>query len=306
MTPESPSSQESDLVRRVRLQKSRELDLGPWIKNADSSSCHLYWMSFRMPNAFPANRQWVLRFVQALTDRLAAAAEPYFFLQMKVIQDYLSEPFFARAREFAPLLGLTRKPGAALPKLPDAQYIKDLQDGKIKYDHKAIQPDYAYHFLFQDLTACLNEFFGVGGSMIAFLPTDTREKPPPPRIPLGVSNDPAFAPLLKFAKVSETMGAAHRMQSPVFPRSRAIFGRGLEDQVQARGLMFIMPLLSASSFAEASPADVTEWFTFFDVVLTESPDDKGLVLASKDDLNQTIDEIVQMLRQEDLEYVDYR
>ena len=208
-----------------------------------------------MPANLPRQRNWVVAFSALLESALTdlTQAEPAFFLQLKVINDHLSQPFYTRIRELSPIMGLSRKPGASLPDLPDMKYIEGLQAGKIKYDHKALQPDYCYHFLFQDMPLCMSQFFGVGGTTIFFFPPDKRDRPVAPPVPLAIQNDPAFASLLSFARVRETQGALHRMQSPTFPRSRVIFGRGLEENLRARGVTFIMPLLSHRCFSAGQP-----------------------------------------------------
>lgn len=48
----------------------------------------------------------------------------------------------------------------------------------------------------------------------------------------------------------------------------------------------------------ANSADLEEWFGFFDAVFTESPEDKGLLLASRVDLDATLDRIVREMREQ--------
>lgn len=303
-----PTAVQGEAERPTRLEAVREVSLYPWTKSYEQTGCHLYWTPFSMPKNSPRQREWVIAFAERLEAELAklSKAEPAFFLQLKVINDYLSQPFYTRIREISPIMGLSRRPGAPLPAAPDQKYIEGLQTGKIKYDHQALQPDYCYHFLFQDMKLCMSQFFGVGGSSTFFFPADERTRPMPPPVPLAIKNDPSFAPLLAFARVDDMMGALHRMTSPVFPRSRLTFGRGLEDNLHARGVTFIMPLLSVEAFQQATSADLQEWFELFDAVLVESPTDKGLLLASKFDLDTVLNHISSELKYEQqLEYPLY-
>jgi hypothetical protein len=45
-----------------------------------------------------------------------------------------------------------------------------------------------------------------------------------------------------------------------------------------------------------------KWFGLFDLYVNESPDDKGLLLASKTDLDEDLIEMLKEMREEDFVY----
>ena len=273
--------------RVSRLEPISEPHILPWHKAQDMARCHLYWMPAAAPPMPHSQRDWLLPFATRLREHLTGSAGlvAHLFLQMKAVFPDLSDAFLRSAPRFVPLMGLSRHRGATLPKLPDAEYIEKLQQGKITYDHKAIQPDYCYWFLKDEIEEQSNLFFGHGGLMTMFLKPQDQERPRLPVIPPGVARHPTFAPLLANNSLEKMVTSLVRMQSPFFPRSKTIFGRGLEGELQYPGIKFIVPLFRAADFFDASAAEIEEWFTLFDVVLTESPEDKGLLLASREDLN---------------------
>jgi len=63
-------------------------------------------------------------------------------------------------------------------------------------------------------------------------------------------------------------------------------------------LTFIIPYWKASDFLAATPDDLAQWFEVFDVFIAESPDDRGILFASKDSLDHVLTEILEKMRQD--------
>ena len=143
--------------------------------------------------------------------------------------------------------------------------------------------------------------------MMFFAKPPEEEKAVLPTISPGVAAHPQFAGLLANGRLEKMMETLVRMKSPLFPKTKAVFGRGLEEELQYPGMKFIVPLLSAQDFSDALPAEIEEWFTVFDVVVTESPADKGLLLASKHelDLDLLLQEIVETMREDGEVYPEF-
>lgn len=303
-------SADTTLERKTRLEPATtDSDLRPWHKSETQAGCHLYWMPFTSPASF-MQRRWALeffrRFRPAVCEKTGTAAN--LFLQMKVIYPELSDSFIRTSPEFMPVTGLSRRPGAPLPALPDAAYIERLQKGKETYDHKGMQPDYSYWFLKDETEQQEALFFGFGGLTTIFAKVEESGLPKQrPTIPPALSKHPQFAPLLADNAVEKMMSSLERLASPFFPRSKKIFGKGLEDDLSYRGLKFIVPLLSTESFREATPDDIEDWFTLFDVIVTESPQDKGLLLASREDLDldEMLSSVIDAMKAEGQTYPEY-
>jgi hypothetical protein len=85
-------------------------------------------------------------------------------------------------------------------------------------------------------------------------------------------------------------------------KSKSLLGVGLQDDPQFKGLRFVLPLLKASDFFSESEQEVEKWFQLFDVYVNESPPDKGILLASKLDLEDSLIDLLKTLKEEGLEY----
>ena len=296
-------------TRTSRLEPIPERSLLPWRKAQNLEHCHLYWMPTGAASIPFAQRQWLLRFTKQLRAKVISETGTlaHLFLQMKVVYPDLADTFIRNAARFAPVTGLSRRRGAALPALPDAEYIERLKNGKQTYDHKALQPDYAYWFLKDELEEQCELFFGYGGLTTLFTRSPDAEATQLPSVPAGVARQPAFASLLADNAMEKMRRSLARLSSPFFAQSKVVFGRGLEHELQFAGLKFIVPLFSAQDFLQAGPAEIEEWFTMFDVVLTESPVDKGVLLASRHgvDLDEMLIDILGEMDQVGDKYPEY-
>jgi hypothetical protein len=269
-------------LHRTRLEPISDEPLAPWRKALTIETCDLYWMPVDHTPLPWRQRTWCLQFLKLLGEHLGRLQlEPNLFLQMKGLHPDLMDPFLRHAVRFAPVMGLSRRRGASLPKLPDEEYAEKLKNGEVVYDHKAIQPDYCYWFLKPETEAQTDLFFGFGGLTVLFLPPGEQNPIQLPPIPPGVANHPVFKPLLADNRIEKLASSMMRIQSPFFPKSKALFGRGLENELQYPGLKFIVPLFTSKDFFDASPSEIEGWFTLFDVAIAESPADKGLLLAAK-------------------------
>lgn len=276
----------------------------PWQRAAQLSSCQLYWMPVHSYPIPFRQRQWLLRFWDEFSNTIAATrrAKAELFLQMKVIQPNLRDAFLRHSRQFSPVFGLSRRPGSALPDLPDEQYIQDLQKGRRSYDHKELQPDYCYWFLYKDEKRQREAFLGHGGLAAFYKRPDPETKAPKIEIPRRLQNDERFRSILAQFDLQRLTEGLQSLQSPFLKKSKEIFGSGLENELQYPGLLFIVPLFESTCFFEASNDDIQQWFSVFDICLTESPKDKGVLLASRCDIEDDLIVLLERLRQEGYMY----
>lgn len=104
------------------------------------------------------------------------------------------------------------------------------------------------------------------------------------------------------APLNEMMGRLQALQSPFLMQSKEIFASDLADDPQYPGWVFALPLLSMANFLEAAPDEVDRWFSFFGVYLRESPEDKGMLLASKGNLEEDLEQVLDQMREEGARY----
>jgi hypothetical protein len=285
--------------RRSRLESlDRSADLLPWRRAWELESCQLYWMpaaSFPMPFR---QRQWLLRFAQEFTSTIAAKCEvlPQLFLQMKIIHPDLRDLFIRTSRQFCPMMGLSRRPNSPLPAIPDEKYAQDLQKGKVQYDHKALQPDYCYWFVYPEREKQRELFLGYGGLTALYIRADAGNKPPKVEVPKHIRHDQRFATLPPPEAMQRVLDGAFALKSPFLARSKEMFAADLKEDPQYPGLLFVIPLLEARAFFQASPEQIESWFSLFDFYLHESPGDRGILLATPHDIESELIDLLARLR----------
>lgn len=299
--PEVPA--ETD--RRRRLEEHDDsARFRPWQRAWQIGACQLYWMPVK---AYPVSfrqRQWLLRFHELLAAQLLKKYEitPELFLQMKAIYPHLRDTFIKTSREYHPIFGLGRHPSHPLPPVPDEGYAEDLQKGRIKYDHKALQPDYSYWFLTKKPREQTQTFLGFGGLTTLFFAPADPEMPKPLKPNMMSVRDPKMRELIEKTDVNAMVAKLSSLQAPFLKRSKDLFAADLVDDPQYPGLLFALPLLGSSDFFVANPATIDEWFSLFNVYLRESPEDGGLILASNKDIEQDLEDLCISMRDENLEY----
>ena len=275
----------------------------PWSRAWTLESCQLYWLPV---NRFPMDylqRRWLLRFQELLSARIAEKLKltPELFLEMKYLNGDVRKLFIQHSRRFYPLFGLGRHPKRPMPPPVDPQYIEDLQKGRIQFDPGPLQPDYTYWFLQKQTSEQLNLFFGEGGTAMLFL--DPGEPPPKIKKPrLETIHDPKMREMVANTDLDGMMGQLHALQAPFLKQSKEIFAADLKEEPEYPGLLFAVPLLGVQDVFAATPDEVQQWFSLFKVYLRESPEDKGMVLATSEDIEQDLDELLKQMAEEGLKY----
>lgn len=294
----------TEIERRRTSTADERAQLLPWRKAESLTRCHLYWM----PCEFPIEsrqKSWILTCLNEISQALAKRTlVSQTFLQVNVIHPHLLNDFVKTAKEFTPFFGLSRQPAAPLPALPDMKYIEDLQKGRQSWKFGDRLPDYCYWFIGRQEEKQRELFLGHGGMTIMFVKGDPENAPPPPPrpIPPGVARSPIFAPILKQWNPSQGQQTATSLKAPFLKKSKEFFGHGLEEDPQYPGLIYILPLLTSADFFQQPDTEAKSWFETFDVYCRESTVDRGLILASKEDLNDTLIAIVAKLKDQSLRY----
>jgi len=282
----------------------RRRRLRPWRKADDLTRCHLYWL----PADFPAasqQRQWILAFLDAFSETVQKklSLQPQIFLQLKTLYPSLQNDFIKTAMEFNPLFGLSRRPMSKIPELPDMRYVEDLQKGRRSFAFGDGLADYCYWFIGRQEKRQRQLFVGFGGLTTMFTKQDPNTVPPPaPAIPPGVRRSLIFESVLKQWKPEQGLQTAYALKSAFLAKSKEHFGRGLEEDAQYPGLLYVLPLLSSNDFFSQPEDEAKRWFDVFDIYVNESALDKGILLASKEDCEEHIAEIVEALKQNGIRY----
>jgi len=287
--------------RLTPVDRGRELF--PWQRARELTRCSLYWMpvsGFPMPLA---QRAWLLTFLE----RLAATASEKFGLQRAIFLQYktvagMTDVFLRTNQEFQPILGLSRRPGAPIGGGLSAAELKQMaKDGK-EFAFNELAPDYCYWFLKKKSgRKQLETFWGHAGMSMIFTKPDPATDPPP--LPFS----PAFREKSKIFQMLDVDGAcesAYALKDEFLPKSKQLFGVGLEDNPQYPGIPFILPFLQAGDFFAQPEQESAKWFQLFDFYVRESREDTGVLLASKTDFDEPLIDLVVTMRQDGFIYPD--
>jgi len=279
----------------------RSLELAPWQRARELTRCFLYWMPV---NGFPiplTQRAWLLTFLERLasTISLEFGLRREIFLQYKAVSG-MTGTFLKTSQEFMPLMGLSRRPEAALGGPPSAAELKLMVKSGKEFNFKDLAPDYCYWFLKKKSGGKqLATFWGHGGVSMMFTKPDPATAPPP--LPFSA----AFRQKSKVFQMVDVDGAlegSFALKDGFQAQSKQLFGAGLEDNPQYPGIPFILPLLQASDFFGQPEPESAKWFQLFDLYVRESPEDTGVLLASKTDFDDPLIQLLEKMRADGFTY----
>lgn len=297
------SSEHADVRRRTRLHKSYEdKDLFPWVPARDLQSCFLYWLPVETFPVSHARRMWMLEFMErfstALKKEFSLRAE--LFLQFRTISNDASLSFRTYSQKCKTLLGLSRRPGAALPAFPTQDQIAEATKGsESSLDVSQWVGDYCHWFRNKRAKEQWELFSGLGGLTTLYLRPDPRTVPPP--LPFTPAYRAAM-PVFKVFDVDGSIEGAFALRDGFLEKSKKCFGVGLEQQPEYPAIMFIIPRLESGHFFTSGDEECAKWFEVFDVYINESPADHGILLAFREEYEPLLVDVLQSMLKDGLRY----
>jgi len=270
-------------------------DVYPWQRADTFAQCSLYWApvsSFPVPEH---ERVWFLEFLDLLVPKLKEdhGLRTEVFLQYRAVPA-VKDKFLKLAKEFSPVLGLSRRPGFTLPRQPSVQDVKLIVSGQKKFEADEFTPDYCYWFLEKLDKQQREQFWGYGGLTLLFLKPDINTKPP--LLPISASMRDRFE-VLKTFDLDRMLAKAFSLKDEFLIKSKELMGTGWEQEPFFPGIPFVLPLLSSADFFN-HPELVPKWFEIFEMCVIESPVDQGILIASKGKIHETLASILQHIRAE--------
>jgi hypothetical protein len=281
---------------RSRLEQLPNRSIYPLRRSSQLKTCALYWIPVeRVPPSW-RERQWLMAFFDQLHELLGKKGlRQESFLQMKLAAPLgeVKDTLHRHQMKLIPIMGLSRRPGASMPPIPTEADLEPIIEGKKKFLFDEHVPDYSLWFLTRDERWRRDLFLGYGGYTMVYFKVDPACTPPKfPDYPGLRSMD-----IFKSFDVDAIIETTFLLEDQLGPKSRAVFGKGLEEDAGFESVSFIMPLMRACDFLDAKPEDLEEWFTVFDIYIHESPEDGGILIASKEDLDETIIETLDQVRE---------
>jgi hypothetical protein len=275
------------------------------LKRAEQlTRCALYWVpvsSFPIPSA---QRGWLTLFLDRLSrlmvEKRALRAEV--FLQCKTVYPTLLDTFTDKSLDLIPVMGLAQRPGQELPPIPTLKDLQPVIDGREAYDFGKYMGDFCYWFVRKQEKTQRELFWGFGGMTILFLTPDSKTKVEPLKIPKYVREHPNFVDLFKIFDPDQVNADAHALNDEFRKKSLELFADDLKKNVQLKGMPYVIPLLSTRDFFARPEEECKKWFELFDLYVTESPTDKGIVIATKLDIEEDLIGILKQMKEDGLTY----
>lgn len=281
------------------------------------------------------------RWFALLTSEHGLGEECFMQLETLQKEKKLSDMFYANLMRDRPFMGRSISSLRDRPKgAPTKEEIDLLIKHKVKYDYHAMSASRACWFRGSDTSALHATYLGFGGMTIllrprseddseerrekekqlgqlisrvklpAFMRKDSRlvalvegldpKKPldPPPFL----RNHPAMAHF-KSISAPENADAQRLMQRVVFGhKTKEIFGSSLKTEHAYAGIPFVLPRFSSAEILGATAEERSTWLQLFDVYLSESPEDEGMLLLTKYEFLSEIVGVITSLRNDGYTY----
>jgi hypothetical protein len=284
---------------RTRLEPLSSQSIYPFKRASQMEVCALYWLPVEAVPPSWREKQWLMAFFDHLHELLLQQElRQESFLQMKLAAPLgeVKDTLHQHQLKLMPLMGLGRRPGAAMPRIPTEEDLEPIIKGKQKFIFNEHVPDYYLWLLTREERWRRDLFLGHGGYTMIYLKADPACTPPP------LPNYPGIRSMEIFQKfdvdaIWETM---FMLNDQLGEKSKAVFGKGLEEDAGLKTQNFVMPIMNARAFLDAKHEEIEEWFTVFDVYIQESPEDRGLLIASKEDIDEVLAEVLLQMREKQM------
>jgi hypothetical protein len=280
--------------KAATLRRLEPTGIYPFHRASSIKTISTYWIGgFEYPMPFSV-RLWFFTFFNLLKEAMASREfRQENFMRFRIVAEMQSERFLQTSLEYQPLAGYAIPPDGTMVKPPTTEDIeKAIKNGGFKLQDWV--GDYTYWFLKQQDERQRQDFFGLGGMMFLWLKPDPNTIPPDLDIP-----GPAQRYLDEQGQdLAATARDLYRLQDSFLEKSKQVFGAPLHDDPSYSGIPFVLPLLQARHFLEASPETLEKWFEVFNGYLIESREDTGVLLAVADpDFDPVLLSILKQMRE---------
>jgi hypothetical protein len=275
----------------------------PWVKADALTRCHLYWLPV---SSFPSRTQertWLRAFLYGLFDHVRGGGlSPQCFMEMREIHLYCQDAFIQRSLDLQPIYSFSRRLWSPMPGTPPAEEMEAIRNQEKPFVLSEYIDGQTYWIPLPDPRPFLDEFLGFGGVTILFPGPDPNTVAPPLRIPPGIRNSPHFREIFAMSDPASQLTRALLLRHRFLGILKQAFGRGWEDRVEFRGLLFVLPRLSSRDFFGMDQELLEKLFEASPLYFAESPDDRGVLLASRDPLDETIGALVGTMKQQQIPF----
>jgi hypothetical protein len=275
----------------------------PWVKAESLTRCHLYWLPV---SSFPSRTQeraWLRAFLYSLFEHLKSEKiMPQCFMELREINLHCQDAFIQRCLDLQPVFSFSRTLWSPMPGPPSQEEMDAVRNQEKPFVLSNYTHGQAYWIPKADPKPFLDEFLGFGGVTILFPGPDPNAVAPPVKISPGVRNSPHFKDIFALGDPEAELNKALLLKHKFLGQMKKIFGRGWEERVEYRGILFVLPRLHSSDFFSMEQEVLDGLFEVSPIYFAESPEDRGVLLAAQEALDVTIAALVAALDEKGIQF----
>lgn len=253
----------------------------PWIRAESETRFSLYWAGISSVPWRQQERRWFSRFLELFVCSVEQTGlMPCFFIETRAIYAHCLKTFLKEAADLRAFSVILRKPWEPLPE----EFSEDEAD-KLRRGEKTFALDnylggMAQWFQRFRPAQVIPAYCGLGGATVLFLPPDPAISPPALDFPPGVKRSPHFRELFALADPVEELRSMMLLKHKALAALKKAFSRGAEDNVLVQSVPVLVPRLGSREFFSLEQEVLDALFEASPFYLAESPEDRGIVLAS--------------------------
>lgn len=268
-------------------------NLKPWVRAESLTRCALYWAGVSSAPLRQSEREWFLAFLQVFVRTCKEQGwMPCFFLDVETIERYCQDRFLAESIEYRVFPAYTRTPWGPLPQPIPQEETDAIRKMEKPFVLSTYLRGYAQWFRRFQPEKVLPAYFGFGGSTMLFVPPDPAAAPPLPDFSPGVKKSPLLKDAFAAGDPIEEMKTLLLLKHKAFAALKAAFSKGVENHTGLKSMPLLIPRLRSQDFFSLEPEILDALFEASPVYLAESPEDRGILIASAKPIDEVLATLV--------------
>lgn len=261
----------------------------PWIRAESETRFALYWAGVSSTPWREEEKRWFSLFLaHFITGAAQTGLLPCFFLETRAIHLHCLKRFLKESAEFRTLTVISRRPWEPLPEEFSADEAELLRRQEKPFALENYLGGQAQWFRNFPVAKVIPAYFGLGGATMLFIPPDPATAPPPVDFPPGVKNSPHFRELFARGNPVEDLKYLLLLKHKALAALKQAFSRGAEGSQLLEAVPVLVPRLRSQDFFSLEQGVLNALFDASPVYLAESPEDRGVLLASAKPLDEML------------------
>lgn len=267
--------------------------LKPWVRAESLTRCTLYWAGVSSTPMRQSEQEWFLAFLQAFVRTCKEQGwMPCFFLDVETIERYCQDRFLDESINYRVFPAYTRTPWGPLPQPIPAEETDAIRKMEKPFVLSTYLRGYAQWFRRFQPDKVLPSYFGFGGATLLFVPPDPAAAPPLPDFSPGVKKSPLLKDAFAAGDPIEEMKTLLLLKHKAFAALKAAFSKGVENHTGLKSMPLLIPRLRSQDFFSLESEVLDALFEASPVYLAESPEDRGILIASAKPIDEVLATLV--------------